>query len=94
MTELPDGLPACDPHARVFPVSWKEAYFRLYFDHQQGGYVCPGCQGVFRGPDGFSKLAADHRVDYALGGKTTWVNMQLLCTACHSKKTSGVGCLE
>lgn len=83
-----DGLEPCNPKARIFPLSWKEAYFRLNFNSELNGYVCPNCQRVFRGTKGFKELNADHRHPYSKGGLTVWSNLQLLCSRCNLKKNN------
>ena len=47
MTEIYEGLQPCNPKARKFPISWKEAYFRLNFnseiikiEHPMGSIDC------------------------------------------------------
>ena len=84
---LPDYLPACDPLARAFPVEWKEAFFRRNFDKGAGSYVCPGCGRVFRGPQGFRRLHADHIIPRSKGGLTIWENMNLVCGPCNIAKS-------
>ncbi|MDE5111899.1 MAG: HNH endonuclease signature motif containing protein [Trichodesmium sp. St15_bin1_1] len=88
MTEIYEGLQPCNPKARKFPISWKEAYFRLNFNSELEGYVCPICQRLFRGSKGFKELRADHIHPFSKGGLTTWDNLQLLCISCNSKKSN------
>lgn len=83
-----EDLQPCNPSARTFPLSWKEAYFRLYFNHELKGYACPLCQRVFRGTKGFKELKADHRHPFSKGGLTTWDNLQLLCLRCNARKSN------
>ncbi len=80
-------LQPCNPKARICPLSWKEAYFRLNFTPEVNGYVCPNCQRVFRGTKGFKELKADHRHPYSKGGLTVWSNLQLLCLRCNATKS-------
>ena len=86
--DLPAGLQSCDPRSRTFPISWKEAYFRLHFSNELKGYVCPLCTRVFRGPKGFKELKADHIHPFSKGGLTTWNNLQLLCFKCNGHKSN------
>jgi 5-methylcytosine-specific restriction endonuclease McrA len=53
--------------------------------YEQGG-CCALCPADIAG--GF---IADHRVPRALGGKTNYANLSLLCLACDSAKTFGHG---
>lgn len=85
-----EGLDPCDPQARFFPLTWKETYFRLNFNADVKGYICPICQNVFRGPRGFKLLKADHIYPYSKGGLTTWENLQLLCLSCNATKSNKV----
>lgn len=82
------NLQPCNPRARIFPLSWKEAYFRLNFNTELNGYVCPNCHKVFRGTKGFRELKADHRYPYSKGGLTVWSNLQLLCWRCNATKSN------
>jgi 5-methylcytosine-specific restriction endonuclease McrA len=86
MSPLPPNLPKCNPNARLFPKEWKESYFRRHYDAKIGGYICPSCGEVFRGPTGFKSLHADHIKPKSLGGLTVWDNMVLLCGPCNLKK--------
>ncbi|KOR35113.1 hypothetical protein AM228_20140 [Planktothricoides sp. SR001] len=86
MTNVPKGLEVCDPRQRNFPVSWKEAYFRMHFRDDVKGYVCPLCKQVFKGSKGFAQLRGDHIHPFSKGGLTVWENLQLLCVSCNSKK--------
>ena len=88
MREIPESLQPSNPKARNFPISWKEAYFRLNFNSELEGYVCPICQRLFRGSKGFKELRADHIHPFSKGGLTTWNNLQLLCIYCNSKKSN------
>lgn len=56
MCKLPNSLESCDEKRRNFPMSSKEAYFRIYFNEEEKGYICPSCKTVFRGSQGFSML--------------------------------------
>lgn len=85
---FPEGLESCDPKQRAFPSSWKESYVRIYFNEDKGGYVCPHCQEVFRGTEGFKELEADHISTFSKGGLTTWENMKVLCVTCNRKKSN------
>ncbi|NES74252.1 MAG: HNH endonuclease [Okeania sp. SIO2D1] len=88
MREIPKGLQPCNPKARSFPISWKEAYFRLHFNSELEGYVCSMCKKLFRGSKGFKELKADHIYPFSKSGLTTWDNLQLLCIYCNSKKSN------
>jgi len=79
----PQNLSPCDPCVRTFPKDWKEAYFRRHYDEQKGGYVCPDCGLVFRGPSGFRGLHADHMIPMSRGGQTVWENLTLRCGPCN-----------
>lgn len=86
----PKGLESCNPYQRTFPISWKEAYFRMNFNDELGGYVCPICKELFSGNKGFSKLRADHIHPFSKNGLTIWQNLQLLCVQCNSEKSNKV----
>ena len=88
MIEIPKGLQQCNLKARSFSISWKEAYFRLHFNSELEGYVCPMCQRLFQSPKGFKQLKADHIYPFSKGGLTTWDNLQLLCIFCNSQKSN------
>lgn len=88
MFDLPEGLESCDPKQRNFPIAWKEAYFRKYFNKESRGYKCPNCKEVFRGSKGFKYLHADHIQPYSKGGLTIWSNLQLLCLSCNYQKSN------
>lgn len=90
MAELPEGLESCNSKQRIFPLSWKEAYFRENFDEVKGGYVCPKCENLFRGLKGFQQLKADHIHPYSKGGLTSWDNLQLLCLKCNLEKSNHI----
>ena len=45
------------------------------------GYTCRGC-----GADDPLTLDVDHIVPVALGGRTTFANLQTLCSACNAAK--------
>ncbi|WP_442994197.1 HNH endonuclease [Scytonema sp. PRP1] len=94
MSESFKGLQLCDPYQRTFPLSWKEAYFRMNFNEELGGYVCPICKKVFRGTKGFGQLRADHIHPFSKGGLTVWQNLQLLCVKCNSEKSDNLSILE
>ena len=87
MNKIPLGLESCDPRERIFPLSWKEAYFRRFFNKKVSGYICPICKQVFRGNKGFRQLRCDHIKPYARGGLTIWENLQLLCVQCNLDKS-------
>lgn len=89
MNNLPRGLDLCAPNQRSFPLSWKEAYFRMHLN-DLGGYVCPICIRVFRGSKGFAQLRGDHIYPFSKGGLTIWENLQLLCAECNSKKSNQI----
>jgi 5-methylcytosine-specific restriction endonuclease McrA len=55
------------------PVDIQRAYY------EQGG-CCALC------PAEIGRYIADHRVPRAMGGKTTYANLQLICVACAAKK--------
>ncbi|MCY7337952.1 MAG: HNH endonuclease [Chamaesiphon sp.] len=86
MPDLPAGLNRCNPKQRSFPLSWREAYFRSYFNDELDGYTCPNCLQLFQGCQGFSQLRGDHIHPFSAGGLTVWENLQLLCNECNSKK--------
>ncbi|MFZ4806560.1 MAG: HNH endonuclease [Hyphomicrobiaceae bacterium] len=88
--EPPNGLPALDPAARVYPASWRDAAIRRLFDPALNGIRCPGCDGVLAGRRGLSALQADHIVPWSRAGQTTWSNLQLLCRACNIRKSNRV----
>jgi 5-methylcytosine-specific restriction endonuclease McrA len=90
MVDIPEDLQPCNPQARTFPLMWKEAYFRLHFNTELKGYVCPTCKIVFRGPKGFKELKADHIYPFSKGGLTIWDNLQLLCYRCNLSKSNKV----
>jgi 5-methylcytosine-specific restriction endonuclease McrA len=90
MVDIPEDLQPCNPEARTFPLGWKEAYFRLHFNVELKGYVCPSCKKVFRGPKGFNELKADHIYPFSKGGLTIWDNLQLLCLRCNLSKSNKV----
>jgi 5-methylcytosine-specific restriction endonuclease McrA len=60
---------------REFPDSVKKAV------RERAGYRCeyPECDN--------SAIEVDHIIPEALGGTSTYDNAQLLCTACHARKT-------
>lgn len=87
LPSLPKGLEQCDPYQRIFPLSWKQAYFRLNFNEELKGYICPICKNVFSGTQGFRQLRADHIHPFSRGGLTVWHNLQLLCVKCNSEKS-------
>ncbi|WP_353886909.1 HNH endonuclease [uncultured Bilophila sp.] len=87
---IPSHLSYCNPRAATFPIDWKEAYFRIYFNHEESGYICPICKKIFRGPNGFKQLHADHIFPRSLGGETIWGNMQLLCKKCNLEKYNSI----
>lgn len=84
--EKPDSLQDADLDDRLFPMAWKESYFRLHFDHTKGGYVCPDCQKVYSAMQ-FNLLDGDHIIPYSKGGKTTWENFTLRCKKCNLQKS-------
>ena len=86
LSSQPPHLPACDPHSRYFPVTWKESFFRRNFNHDRGGYVCPSCNQIFSGVAGFHQIEADHIIPYSQGGLTVWENLILLCRPCNMAK--------
>jgi len=86
MNEHPQWLEKCDARQRTFPLSWKEAYFRINFNDELGGYACPICKKVFRGTRGFAQLRGDHIYPFSKGGLTIWQNFQLLCVKCNRDK--------
>ncbi|WP_161794838.1 HNH endonuclease [Desulfonatronum thioautotrophicum] len=76
----------CNPGSRVFPATWKNAYWRCV-GAVSNGYRCPICNKIFSGNKGFKKLEADHIFPYVLDNQgTTWNNMILLCKKCNLKK--------
>ncbi len=85
MVSRPKYVEKCDSKQRIFPESWKTAYWRLHGGPDQG-YQCPECKIIFTGSKGFSQLHADHIEPYGNGGLTTWENMQLLCKECNWRK--------
>jgi len=88
--DLPLNLPRCDPRQRLFPLEWKESFFRRRFDERQRGYICPGCKGVFVGTAGLSELEADHIIPFSKGGLTVWSNMILRCKPCNNTKSDNI----
>jgi|SRR5271165_4490147 len=88
MKDLPVGLPECGEFDELFPVAWKEAYYRAHFDRSVGGYVCPDCRKVFKGTAGFRLLHGDHVIPRSLGGKTVWENLALRCGPCNYTKSN------
>lgn len=68
------------PNHRAFPVWIK----RLAFDRANG--YCEGCGKVLVTGD----IHYDHRVPYAMGGASTYANCQVLCSACHARKSRTV----
>ncbi|WP_374488078.1 HNH endonuclease [Zoogloea sp.] len=87
---LPKNLPICNPRDRLFPIEWKESYFRRNINREQGGYVCPDCGKVFSGPSGFSQLEGDHITPYSRGGLTVWSNFTLRCRPCNGRKSNEI----
>lgn len=87
---LPLNLSPCDPDALVFPKEWKESFFRRNYNHEREGYVCPDCNQIFSGPEGFNKLHGDHIIPRSLGGKTIWENMTLRCGYCNLIKSNKI----
>jgi len=83
----PSYLSACNPGARVFPLDWKVAFYRLN-GGSDTGYVCPRCKETFLGPDDFEELHGDHVTSIKAGGLTKWDNLQLLCGPCNLSKGS------
>lgn len=83
----PSYLTLCDPSARLFPLDWKVAYYRLHGGCDIG-YMCPRCKTIFLGPDDFEELHGDHIDSVSNGGLTIWDNLQLLCGACNLRKGS------
>ena len=45
--KIPQKLEKCNPRQRFFPLSWKEAYFRMNMSNQLEGYVCPSVRNFF-----------------------------------------------
>ena len=45
--KIPQKLEKCNPRQRFFPLSWKEAYFRMKMSNQLEGYVCPKLRKIF-----------------------------------------------
>jgi 5-methylcytosine-specific restriction endonuclease McrA len=88
--DLPQHLPTCEPHQRLFPPEWKESFFRRHFDKARGGYVCPDCDHVFIGTKGLSMLHADHMVPFSKGGLTIWSNLVLRCKPCNFAKSGNL----
>jgi 5-methylcytosine-specific restriction endonuclease McrA len=83
----PSYLSACDPSARIFPLDWKVAFYRLN-GGSDNGYVCPRCKKAFLGPEDFEELHGDHIIAVKAGGLTQWDNLQLLCGQCNLQKGS------
>ena len=71
MSRRPDWM----EKRRDFPSSVKQAV------RERANYICeyPGCDN--------SAVEVDHIVPEGLGGLSTYDNAQLLCTACHARKT-------
>lgn len=71
MSRRPDWM----EKRRDFPPSVKQAV------RERANYICeyPGCDN--------SAVDVDHIVPEGLGGPSTYENAQLLCTACHARKT-------
>jgi 5-methylcytosine-specific restriction endonuclease McrA len=83
----PPYLSMCDPTARVFPLDWKVAFYRLN-GGSESGYACPRCKTIFLGPNDFEELHGDHVLPVKAGGLTIWKNLQLLCGPCNLTKGS------
>jgi 5-methylcytosine-specific restriction endonuclease McrA len=90
MEKKPKNLPDVSENERFFPKEWKESFFRRKFDPEKGGYTCPKCFNLFKGPNGFKNLEADHIIPYSKGGKTIWANMILLCKRCNIEKSNSI----
>ncbi|PSO97419.1 MAG: hypothetical protein BRC48_04160 [Cyanobacteria bacterium QS_9_48_30] len=90
--KIPQKLEKCNPRQRIFPLSWKEAYFRMNMSNQLEGYVCPKCKEIFCGNKGFKQLKCDHIYPFSKGGLTVWENLQLLCKKCNREKSSNINC--
>src|SRR5260370_3880080 len=81
----PSYLSVCDADARLFPLDWKVAHYRLNGGCDKG-YTCPRCEKTFCGPEDFEELHRDHIVSVSSGGLTVWENLQLLCGRCNLSK--------
>lgn len=80
----------CDPAARLFPVEWRDIWFRQHTTRNQNGtpvYVCPDCSREFSHLE-IKQLQGDHVWPYSFFGATTWANYQLLCAQCNSRKSN------
>lgn len=84
--ERPHYIEDVDPDQRIYPASWRDAAIRALFRTDAGGVVCPGCNAVFRRPSTLRTLHCDHIIAYSRGGRTTWINLQLLCGPCNLAK--------
>ena len=85
VSEIPKNLQPCNPSNRLFPIEWRESYYRRLFDMKKGGYVCPACKKVYK-PDQFKLLHGHHKLKWAKGGKTVWKNFELRCSQCNTSE--------
>jgi hypothetical protein len=65
---------------RQFSTAMKKKAYIL----QKG--ICKHCGGYFE----LNQMEADHIIPWADGGKTTEDNLQMLCTDCNRRKSSGI----
>lgn len=82
----PVELAIVHPDTRTYPASYRDAAIRIAYDSAKGGVPCSLCGQVARSLLEKQRLQSDHIHPYALGGRTTWENLQLLCGPCNLKK--------
>lgn len=80
----------CDPGARLFPIEWRDIWFRQHTTRNHNGtpiYTCPDCNRGFSHSE-IKHLQGDHIWPYSFFGATTWANYQLLCSQCNARKSN------
>jgi hypothetical protein len=84
----PPAYLTCDPQSRIFPVGWKDVWFRRCARRDSDGvvrYTCPICEKKFD-HSLIDHLQGDHIWPYSLFGDTSWENYQLICGSCNATK--------
>ena len=80
----------CDPLSRLFPLGWKDVYFRRMARRDDDGiirYMCPLCGSRFDHRY-IDYLQGDHVWPYSLFGESSWANYQLICGNCNASKSN------
>jgi 5-methylcytosine-specific restriction endonuclease McrA len=86
---IPDYLESVDPDSSSFPASWFDAAIRELRDDQYFVH-CQICGKPFKSLAQVLTLQADHKTPRCRGGKTTWVNLQILCGPCNLRKRDSI----